>query len=78
MPSHEQAEAEISLKLRNRAADMGLADAKSLRRSRHPTMAHHSTKKVDTGWIHPTYQFCMEKQRCIIWRHDLHSVKFQS
>jgi bacterial/archaeal transporter family-2 protein len=46
MPSYKQGKAEISLKLRNRAADMGLADAKSRRRSRHPAMAHHGTKQV--------------------------------
>ena len=47
----------VSLKLRNRAADMGLADAKSRRRSRHPAVAHHGTKQVDMGRVH--YAVCL-------------------
>lgn len=57
MASYEQGKAEISLKLRNRAADMGLADAKSRRRSRHPAVAHHGTKQVDMGRVH--YAVCL-------------------
>jgi hypothetical protein len=60
MPSYEQEKAEISLKLRHRAANMGLTDAKSRRRSRHPAMAHHGTKQVNMGWIH-TCLICMER-----------------
>src|SRR5215469_14155011 len=52
MASHEQGKAEVSLKLRNRPADMGLADAKSRRRSRHSAVAHHGTKQVDMGRVH--------------------------
>jgi hypothetical protein len=52
MASYEQGKAEISLKLRDRAADMGLADAERRRRSRHPAVAHHGTKQVDMCWVH--------------------------
>jgi hypothetical protein len=58
-PSYEQAKTKVSLKLRNRTADMGLPDAKSCRRSRHSAIAHHGTKQVDVGRIH-TCLICME------------------
>jgi hypothetical protein len=62
MASYEQGKAEVSLKLRNRAADMGLADAKSRRRSRHPAMAHHGTKHIDMGRVHyAACPICMER-----------------
>jgi hypothetical protein len=61
MPSYEQAKAEISLKLRNRAAHMWLADAKSRRCSRHSAIAHHGTKQVDMGRVHACL-ICMEMQ----------------
>jgi hypothetical protein len=64
MASHEQGKAEVSLKLRNRAADMGLADAKSRRRSRHSAVAHDCAKQVDMGRVHcGACLICMERRR---------------
>jgi hypothetical protein len=55
LPSHKQKKAEIGLKLRDCATDMGLADTESRRGPRHPAMTHHGTKQVDMGWVHHAY-----------------------
>ena len=52
MPSYKQRKTEVRFELRNRAADMRLADAKRLRCACHPAVTHHGAKQVDMGGVH--------------------------